>query len=305
MTPVVLFRGVHKVYPKGIEALKGVDLVVEEGEAVGLAGPNGAGKTTIVKLVLGLIGPTTGSVRVWGHDSLDLPRHLKLQIGYLLEERGLYDVLTVEENLIFWAKVYGVGPQAVERSLQAWGLWNERRKRAKHLSAGMQQRLSLARCTLHDPLLLVLDEPTSNLDPETRREVVDLLSEYMAQKKALLLTSHDLFDMERIVNRIALIRRGEIIAEGSMGELQAQLGVGRKVRIRLAQALPETLARVVFERYGAKQLGERELLASADEDNTRRLVRYLVEQGLDVERIEETKVSLEDIYLAMVAKDET
>ncbi|MCD6434378.1 MAG: ATP-binding cassette domain-containing protein, partial [Candidatus Diapherotrites archaeon] len=108
MTPIVELRGVVKKYGRKVAALKRVDLSVEEGEAFGLVGPNGAGKTTLIKLILGLLKPTAGTVRVWGYESAAPPRALKLRIGYLLEEPGLYDVLTVEENLTFWAKVYGV-----------------------------------------------------------------------------------------------------------------------------------------------------------------------------------------------------
>ncbi len=304
MVPVVELRGVRKRYFRGEEALKGVSLAVKEGEAVGLVGPNGAGKTTLIKLVLGLLKPTAGEVRVWGHDSISLRRYLKLRIGYLLEEPGLYDVLTVEENLTFWAKVYGVGQGAIETALRAWGLWSERKKKAKALSAGMRQRLSLARCTLHDPRFVVLDEPTSNLDPEARHEVVNLLIEFTAQGRSLLLTSHDLFDVERITGRIVLLRRGVVVAQGSIEELKAQLGVGTEVRIRVAQSIPDSLMQELCEAYGAKRLSEREFSVPGDKEDIGHMVRHLVEQGLDVMRVEEEKRTLEDLYLTIVKEDE-
>jgi len=210
----------------------------------------------------------------------------------------------VEENLTFWAKVYGVDQKAIKQTLRAWGLWSERKKKAKTLSAGMRQRLPLACCTLHDPRFVVLDEPTSNLDPETRHEVVNLLIEYTAQGRSLLLSSHDLFDVEQITDRIVLLRQGAIVAQGSVEELKTQLGVGNETKVRVAQSIPDPLMQELYDAYGAKQLNEREFMVASDAENIRRLVRYLVEQGVDVERVEEIKMTLEDLYLTIVEEDE-
>lgn len=304
MSSPVVVQKARKVYPGGTEALTGVDLVLSEGEAVGLVGPNGAGKTTLVKLILGLLRPTSGSIKVWGEDAYSLSYPLRKRIGFLLEEQGVYEILTVEENLLFWARLYGVESAQIERLLREWDLEEKRSALAKGLSAGMRQKLAILKALVPAPPLLVLDEPTSNLDPAARKKVVELLQGYRGEGKALLITSHDLFDVERICTRIVLLRRGRIAAQGTMDELRTQLGVGREVRIAVAQRLPVPVVEGLVARFGAKPLGERELLVSAGKTEARALVRELVEQGFDVDRVDERRVTLEDLYTTIVKEDE-
>lgn len=304
MSSPVVVQKARKVYPGGTEALTGVDLVLSEGEAVGLVGPNGAGKTTLVKLILGLLRPTSGSIKVWGEDAYSLSYPLRKRIGFLLEEQGIYEILTVEENLLFWARLYGVESAQIERLLREWDLEEKRSALAKGLSAGMRQKLAILKALVPAPPLLVLDEPTSNLDPAARKKVVELLQGYRGEGKALLITSHDLFDVERICTRIVLLRRGRIAAQGTMDELRTQLGVGREVRIAVAQRLPVPVVEGLVARFGAKPLGERELLVSAGKTEARALVRELVEEGFDVDRVDERRVTLEDLYTTIVKEDE-
>ena len=303
MNAVAKFREVRKVYPGRTEALCGVDLSIGEGEAVGLIGPNGAGKTTLVKLLLGLLKPTSGSVKLWDHDAYTLPLALKRRIGFLLEEPGIYGNLSVEENLLFWAKLYDVGEDRVPETLRAWGLLDKRKKLARTLSAGMKQRLAIAAALIHDAPFAVLDEPTSNLDPEARKSVVDLLQK-RGKGQTLLISSHDLFDIERMCTRVVLLRRGTIAAQGSMDELRRQLGVGREVRIRVSQEIPEDIKQTIAERFVITTIKGDELIVSDETTDVKDLVRYFVEQGMDVERVEESKLTLEDIYTAMVKEDE-
>lgn len=304
MGAVAEFRGLRKVYRGRTKALKGVDLSIEEGEAVGLIGPNGAGKTTLAKLLLGLLRPTSGTVRLWDHECYDLPHHLTLKIGFLLEERGVYENLTVEENLTFWAKLYEVDTGRVERTLKEWDLSDKRNELVKRLSAGMKQKLAIARSALHDPPFIIMDEPTSNLDPSARKDVVDLLKSHTSRNKTTLVTSHDLFDIERICTRIVLLRRGTIAAQGTMEELRRQLRVGREVRIRVSQAIPEDIKQIIAETFVITTIKGNELIVSDDTTDVKDLVRYFVEQGVDVERVEESKLTLEDIYTTIVKEDE-
>ncbi len=303
MSAVAELREVRKVYPGRTEALKGVDLSIGEGEAVGLIGPNGAGKTTLVKLLLGLLKPTSGSVKLWDHEAYVLPVALKRRIGFLLEEPGIYGNLSVEENLLFWAKLYGVGEEQVPETLSAWDLLGKRKKLTRTLSAGMKQRLAIAAALIHDAPFAVLDEPTSNLDPEARKGVVDLLRG-RGKGRTLLISSHDLFDIERMCTRVVLLRRGTITAQGSMEELRRQLGVGREVRIRVSQEIPEDIKQTIAERFVITTIKGDELIVSDETTDVKDLVRYFVEQGMDVERVEESKLTLEDIYTTIVREDE-
>ena len=304
MNNVIEMQGAGKTYPKGKVALHGVDLFVKEGEVVGLIGPNGAGKTTLIKLLLGLLDPTAGSVGLWGQESTKLTRELRQRIGFLLDQRGLYTDLSVEENMHFWAKLYSVNSGKVEASLKEWDLWDVRKDLVKKLSSGMSQRLSIARATLQDPSLVLLDEPTSQLDPLVRVKVLDLIGRLGAKNKTLLVTSHDLAGMERVCTRMILLRKGRIVADGSMSELARHLGVGQQVHIRYRGKIDESLMAEIAAGRNVHAEGSNTLVIGGDTVDTGALVRLLVQHGVDVEKVEEKAQSLEDIYITVVKQDE-
>lgn len=300
----IRFEGVHKVYKNDVEALKGVDLSIESGEIVGLVGPNGAGKTTLVKTLLGLLKPTEGTVKVLGTNVDKMTKEDRKQIGFVLDVPGLYDDLTVKENLEFWAKLYQVPNGRCEELLQQWGLWEKRKSLAKELSAGMKQKLAISCAFVHDPTIIVMDEPTSNLDPVARKNMVEFLKSFRNKNKALLITSHDLFDIERICTRIVLMRKGQIVMEGNMEELKKALGVGTQVKIKVSGKVPPEIVEDFSGDCEVRISKENELVVSGDETYTKLVVRYLVNKGIDVERVEEEKVTLEDIYTSIVKEDE-
>lgn len=301
---VIEFRDVSKTYPNGVEALKGINMSINEGEVVGLIGPNGAGKTTTVKLLLGLLKPTSGTVDLWGQNSYTLSSEAKKKIGFLLEDRGLYENLTVEENLLFWAKVYDVGKVVIGRILKEWNLWNKRKELVKELSRGMKQRLAIAKAVIHDPRFIAMDEPTSNLDPVVRRTVVELLKGFAGSDRTILLTSHDLFDIERICTRVIMIRQGMIVADGSMEDLRRQFKVGKEVKITVSKGIGGVLKDTISEKYPIKEIEGKEILVLGDHCDPKDLVRFLVTNDVDVERVEEKKITLEDIYTEIIKEDE-
>ncbi|MFB6290610.1 MAG: ABC transporter ATP-binding protein [Candidatus Bipolaricaulia bacterium] len=300
--PVEVYN-TRKVYSDGTEALKGIDLTLNEGQIMGLIGPNGAGKTTLVKLILGLIKPTSGNCRLWGEQCYTISRSLKRRVGLLLEGTGLYDNLTVRENLNFWAQVYDTEENDIERILADWDLQEKVDNPVKQLSAGMKQKLAISRALLPDPPLIILDEPTSNLDPEARKQVVELLQNYSGEK-TLLITSHDLFDIERICERIILLRRGEITAQGDMEELRDDLGAGREVEVEVGQNISESTRTELLDRFSGKFKGKNALLISDEDTKVGDVVGFLARKGLDVERVEEEKLTLEDIYTSIIREDE-
>lgn len=303
MSKPVEVHNTRKVYSDGTEALKGIDLTLSEGQILGLIGPNGAGKTTLVELLLGLLAPTSGNCRLWGEECYKLSPSLKRKVGFLLEGTGLYDNLTVKENLNFWARTYKTEEGDIERILADWELQEKVDNPVKQLSAGMKQKLAISRALLTDPPLIILDEPTSNLDPEARKQVVELLQNYSGEK-TLLITSHDLFDIERICERIILLRRGEITAQGNMEELRDDLGAGREVEVEVEQSISESTRTELLDRFSLKLKGKRTFLISDEDTKVGKVVSFLARKGLDVERVEEDKSTLEDIYTSIIREDE-
>ncbi len=303
MSTIIEIHGLSKIYYNGTQALKGISLDVEKGEIIGLIGPNGAGKTTLVKLILGLLKPTSGSVKVWNEDAYDLSKQMKKKIGFLLDQRGLYKDLTVEENLIFWSKLYSVSQNKIEDTLKKWNLWAKRKDKVKELSSGMEQKLAIARLTLNEPSFIIMDEPTSNLDPLARKEVVEMLKNLPKSGKTIFITSHDLFDVERLCTRIILLRKGEIIVDGSLEKIKDKLGIKRNVKIKISGKINDAAKEAITTKFNAKIKDER-IFFSKGSINTKEVVKFLVENGIDVERVEEEHVSLEEVYTSIVKEDE-
>ena len=204
-----------------VRSVENVTLSVKRGEIFGLLGPNGAGKTTTIKLILGLIFPTSGSVRVLGAD----PRNIdaKQKIGYLPEESYLHRFLNAEETLDFYGRLFDLPREVrIERSaklIERVGLKHARKRPLKEYSKGMVRRVGLAQCLINDPELILLDEPTSGMDPIGSREIKDLILELKAQGKTVLLSSHLLGDVEDVCDRVAMLYRGRLQLEGKVDDL--------------------------------------------------------------------------------------
>jgi ABC-2 type transport system ATP-binding protein len=215
-----------------------LDLEVGAGEVLGLLGPNGAGKTTTVRMLAGLLAPSSGEAWVDGHSVVREPEKVRPRIGLVSENPGFYKRLSVRRNLQFFAELYGVrDPKRVEETLSLVGLSDRAAEPVATLSKGLRQRLALARALVHDPPVLLLDEPTSGLDPEAAKEVRDLLSELSQEKRAILLCTHNLAEAERLCHRVALLKT-RLIALGKPMELKERL-FGRRVVVTLSRSIPE------------------------------------------------------------------
>ncbi len=203
----------------GVEALKGVSLTVREGEIFGLLGPNGAGKTTLIKILLGITFADHGRAYLFGQESHRVG--LRRLVGYLPEDYQLPEYLRAWKALDFFAKLYGMGERQAHISelLRLSGLEERRDSKVREFSKGMRQRLALAQALLHKPKLLILDEPTSHLDPIGRKEVKDLLVQLKRDGTTILISSHVLTEIERICDRVAILHRGQLLKEGTVEEL--------------------------------------------------------------------------------------
>jgi ABC-2 type transport system ATP-binding protein len=247
--PVINAIGLGKEFrdfwnrPKA-KAVNDVDFTVNEGEVVGLLGPNGSGKSTTVKMILGLLYPTAGSLQVFGRSPRDVDT--KKLIGYLPEETYLYKYLNAIETLEFFGSLFGIHKQDCRRRcdqlLEMVGLSHVKRRRVGEFSKGMQRRIGLAQAMINDPALLILDEPTSGLDPLGCREVKDLILNMKKRGKTVFVTSHLLSDIEDICDRVIILYGGKIRATGSLNEL---LTINEASRITTPLLTPEVTEKVV------------------------------------------------------------
>jgi ABC-2 type transport system ATP-binding protein len=219
-----------KRYPTGTEALRGVSLDIAEGEFFGLLGPNGAGKSTLIHCTTGLAQPTSGSIRVFGHDAIDHYEQARLAVGLAPQDLNLDWFLTLEETLDYHGGYFGM-PRKERRErarelLDAFSLTAKKDERTRTLSGGMKRRLILARALMHRPRLLILDEPTAGVDVELRLELWHYVQRINDEGTTILLTTHYLEEAEQLCDRIAFINDGRIVASGTSGELSAQYRVG-------------------------------------------------------------------------------
>jgi len=230
VTDALSIRGLSKTFG-GKVAVDDLSLSVRAGELYALLGPNGAGKTTTLRMVAGLLKPNGGSIEVFGRDALADPAAAKQIIAWAPDEPMLYDRLTPLEYLDFVAGLWGVDPNvAVARAeeLLRWlGLWDNRAERCEGFSRGMKQKTALAGALIHDPQLLILDEPLTGLDAAVARQVKDLLQARVKGGATVILTTHILEVAERMADRIGIIQHGRLVAEGTLDELRARTGEGR------------------------------------------------------------------------------
>jgi ABC-2 type transport system ATP-binding protein len=226
--PALVLRSLTKNF--GRPAVDGLDLSVAGGEFYALLGPNGAGKTTTLRMVAGLLPADSGDIRIFGIDARRRPIEAKRIVAWLPDEPMLYDKLDPLEYLEFVAGLWSVEGSRAERLarelLESLGLWPHRRERCEGFSRGMKQKVALAGALIHEPRLLMLDEPLTGLDAGAARQVKDILTERVRTGATVIMTTHILEVAERLANRIGIIARGKMIAEGTLNELRASVGAG-------------------------------------------------------------------------------
>jgi ABC-2 type transport system ATP-binding protein len=295
-------QGLSKRFDE-IAAVEDLTLEVQAGEVFGFLGPNGAGKTTTVRMLSALIAPSQGQAWVAGCQVGRQDQQLRRRVGVLTESPGLYDRLSAERNLYFFAQLYEVDQpqQQVERYLRMLGLWDRRAEPAGTFSKGMRQKLAIARAMLHEPQVLFLDEPTSALDPEMAHLVRDFISELRQEGRTIFLCTHNLPEADALCDRIAVFNT-RLLAMDTPAALRRDL-FGRTVVFHLAAYQPAFLERVQaypFVRQASQVDGR--LLVSLDDPEAHNptLVRGLVEAGAEIQFVGELRRSLEDVYLRLV-----
>ena len=315
MAPVIETRALVKRYDQDL-AVAGVDLVVEAGEIYGLVGPNGAGKTTIMRILATLLAPTAGNVRVCGIDAMAEPVEVRRRIGYMPDFYGVYDDLRSWEYLDFFARCYGV-PAAKRTTmtselLEIVGLTDKRDAYVESLSRGMRQRLCLAHTLVHDPELLILDEPASGLDPRARVEVREILRTLRDMGKTILVSSHILPELGELCTAVGIIDRGRLLRSGRIDEIERSLRASAMLRIDLVS---DAQAAIVWlgtdSRVGDVLQVERsdgitrlELSFDGGADAQAELLRRMVEAGHGVSGFSQATSGLEEIFLQVTGNQE-
>ncbi len=246
MSSVILTTELSKTYESAlsgqeVHALKQLNLEIRAGEIFGYLGPNGSGKTTTIKMLLSLIFPTSGSIEILGSSDIASAK-IKRNIGYLPEGAYYPDFLRGEEILRYYGKLYGLGGASLERRIdeviETVGMTHARKRLLRGYSKGMRQRIGLAQALISDPQILILDEPTTGLDPIARKEIRDILANLRDKGKTLLISSHELLEVELISNRVGILYRGVLQACGTMDELLTN----REMTLQVSGATPQALS---------------------------------------------------------------
>lgn len=312
MTDAVVTRGLTKVY-RGTVALADLDLTIRQGDAFGFIGPNGAGKSTTIRILSTLVRPSGGTAEVFGHSVVRDPDAVKPLIGYMPDVLGIYDDMLVGEYLEFFAAAYRIRGEArtkkIGEVLELTDLVAKRDQPVKGLSRGMGQRLGLARCLLHDPMLLLLDEPAAGLDPRARIEFKELVGELRRMGKTLIISSHILSEIGEMCNTIGIIERGKLLYAGPIDEARRRLGdeQGRVVRIRVVEEGDDGRnANAVMDRFrGHPDVtalrpgvpGEVFVRLREGVTDTSFLAADVLKTGLRLVHFSEDEMSLEEIFL--------
>ncbi len=287
-------------------AVDGVSLSVGKGEVLALLGPNGAGKTTTVRMLTSVLQPTSGYAEVAGYDVVKYPNQVRAAVGVLTEHHGLYNRMSGADYLDFFGEIYGLErarrQERIKRLLDDFELPYKTARRIGEYSKGMRQKLALARALLHDPPVLLLDEPTSAMDPESARLVRDAMLELRSSERTIAICTHNLAEAEELADQIAIIRRGKIIAYGAPEALKANLLGPAEYEVRLNTQLngikPHALGDITLTSSGQNWF---RYCTSNPGENNPLLLRELLEEGLPVVSLHEVPRSLEKVYLQAIA----
>lgn len=305
MSPAIEVSGLLFEYP-GVRALDDVSFSVAEGSVTALVGPNGAGKTTLLRCLAGLEEPLLGSIHVAGVDVLEEPRAVHRRIGYLSDFYGLYDALTVRQCFAHAAASHGVADEALEaavaRTAERLGLGELLARRAAELSRGQRQRVAIGQALIHDPQVLMLDEPASGLDPEARHSLAVLFTRLAGEGMTLLVSSHILAELDEYSTHMLVMRQGRIIESKALGESVPGAQLVHVAFAREVPGLAQALGSIAGVRVVEAGASEATLEIAGDRGRQGEVLRELVLAGLPVSAFAEARENLHQSYLRTVAR---
>jgi ABC-2 type transport system ATP-binding protein len=292
-----------------LRALDGVSFSVREGEIFSLLGPNGAGKSTTISILAGLLRPSAGEVRVFGRSVAREPRAVKAAIGVVPQEVALYPDLSAQENLLFWGRMYGLaGRRLRERAgevLELIGLADRRRERISTYSGGMKRRVNLGVALLHEPRLLVLDEPTVGIDPQSRRHILDSILALNRRGMSVLYTTHYMEEAQELSTRLCILDRGKLIASGTHAELVRVVGGLDRIELAIQGepgGLPESWRQLPGVRAADAENGR--IILLADDGNTLlpRLFAEAARARLHISSVQIKEPNLEAVFMKLTGR---
>jgi ABC-2 type transport system ATP-binding protein len=304
MTPAISASNLNKIYASGFQALKDVSLDIRHGEIFALLGPNGAGKTTLIGIICGIVNPTSGMVKVDGHDIISDYRQARSLIGLVPQELTTDAFETPPATLRFSRGLFGkpANPDYIVKVLKQLSLWDKRDDKIRMLSGGMKRRLMIAKALAHEPQILFLDEPTAGVDVELRKEMWQLVRQLRASGVTIILTTHYIEEAEEMADRVGVINHGEIILVEDKAELMRKLGK-KQLTLELRDPLAAVPAAVVH--YGLMLSADGfELTYTYDTKGEHTLITALLDDlqhaGIRFKDLRTTQSSLEDIFVGLV-----
>ena len=302
---IIEVEGLVKHYGE-VKAVDGVSLAVEEGEIFGLLGPNGAGKTTLIEILCGLRRFDRGKVSIHGLDLVKDSLKVRASIGFCPQETLLYDLLSVRENLAFSASLYSLSSkkfkERVEFSSKALGVGEFLNRRVQQLSGGMKRRANLAASIIHDPPIVILDEPTVGFDPNVKREFWELIKNLKSYGKTMLLSTHDMYEADEICDRVAIMDKGKIVAFDEPYILKKTIGGEPSIHIRVKDSQTKKALSILEEYKTISRDDEIRIPAKNPWEIMTEVSNKLVSQKVLIEKIEIVEPTLEDVFIKLTGR---
>jgi len=292
------------------EVVKGVSLEIAQGEAFGLLGPNGAGKSTMISMICGLVPYDSGEIQVAGLSVKKQPMDVKRKIGLVPQDIALYPTMSALDNLVFWGKMYGLkGQDAKSRAVEVLkmvGLVDRGNEPIQTFSGGMKRRINIGAALMHGPELLIMDEPTVGIDPQSRNHILETVKTLNEAGMTIIYTSHYMEEVEYLCDRIAIIDHGEVIASGTTQELGAGLAGGTVLRMEVDQYTADFLKQVELlngvEQVTAESNKQLNILLKEDKETMTEIVHLSVEHNIKIHEFKREEANLESLFLKLTGR---
>lgn len=306
---VLDIRGLTKKFGEFV-AVDNMSLTVREGEIFGFLGANGAGKSTTINMVSSLLRPSSGEIRILDRDITKQSRFAKLNLGIVPQDLAIYEDMTAYENVSFFAGLYGLrGTQLKERTEEALefvGLSDKAKSLPKNFSGGMKRRLNIACAIAHKPKLIIMDEPTVGIDPQSRNYILTSVRNLNESGCTIIYTSHYMEEVEEICSRIAIVDHGKIIAEGTKEQLKSTITDVKDIRIEVKSAQPAAAGALKAIPGVRTVLQEENVIrfhSDAAVDNLNRILKQLMDDGMEIRSVEEQEPNLETVFLTLTGRN--